>query len=352
MRRPGWRGAVLGLLAILAALPAGAAPTKTPVAALDLRRHPTGGRTPVEVSVGLYITNLVAIDETRESFEVGGYLTARWLDARLALPQSQTDAPVARNFRVEEIWTPAVEAANSISHKTNQYFLSADRNGVVTYIERFEAVLSSNYDLRKFPFDTQQLQIEIQPFLSAASEIRFAPEPLVSTGISPEQHTDLAAWQFKNLRYSAEKVTHVPSFPAGNEALFQLKVTRRAGFYIWKAFVPLLLMTLIPAVVFWIDVSQFDWVLKIPMTMLLAMVALEFTIARDLPRIGYITLLDAAFLASFAFCFLCIAEITFVFLLHLRGRRELAVKLHRAGKWAYPLSYFCLLGLLSICFLA
>jgi hypothetical protein len=116
--------------------------------------------------------------------------------------------------------------------------------------------------------------------------------------------------------------------------------------------VPLLLMTLIPGVIFWIDVSQFDWVLKIPMTMLLAMVALEFTIARDLPRIGYITLLDAAFLASFAFCFLCIVEITLVFLLQLRGRRELAVKLHRAGKWAYPLSYFCLLGLLSICFLA
>ena len=48
----------------------------------------------MEVAVGLYITNLVAIDETRESFEVGGYLTARWLDTRLALPQNQTDAPV------------------------------------------------------------------------------------------------------------------------------------------------------------------------------------------------------------------------------------------------------------------
>jgi hypothetical protein len=352
MKRSGWRGAVLCVLAMLAALPACAAPKKTAPAAVDLRQHPTGGRTPVQVAVGLYITNLVAIDETRESFEVGGYLTARWLDARLALSKDKADAPASRNFRPEDIWTPAVEAANSISHRTNQYFLSADRNGVVTYIERFEAVLSSDYDLRKFPFDTQQLQVEIQPFLSAASEIRFAPEPLASTGISPEQHTDLAAWQFKNLQYSAEKVAHVPSFPAGNEALFQLKVTRRGGFYIWKAFVPLLLMTLIPAVVFWIDVSQFDWVLKIPMTMLLAMVALEFTIARDLPRIGYITLLDAAFLASFAFCFFCIAEITFVFLLHLRGRRELAVKLHRAGKWAYPLSYFCLLGLLSICFLA
>jgi hypothetical protein len=111
------------------------------------------------------------------------------------------------------------------------------------------------------------------------------------------------------------------------------------------------MMTFIPAVAFWIDVSQFDWVLKIPMTMLLSMVALEFTIARDLPRIGYMTLLDAVFLASFAFCFFCIVEITFVFLLQLHGRRELAVRLHRMGRWAYPVGYFCLIGLLAVCFL-
>jgi hypothetical protein len=47
---------------------------------VDLRRHPTGGKTPVTVAVGLYVTNLVAIDETRENFEVGSYLTGKWQD--------------------------------------------------------------------------------------------------------------------------------------------------------------------------------------------------------------------------------------------------------------------------------
>jgi hypothetical protein len=348
MKRPGWCGAVLGLWVILAAIPAFGAQNKQSPPMIDLHQHPTGGRTPVEVSVGLYITNIVAIDETRETFEVGGYLTGRWIDPRLI----QADAPATRTFKAEDLWTPALETANAVSHRTSQYVLVADRSGVVTYVERFEAVLSSGYDLRKFPFDTQRLQLEIQPFLSAASDIRFASQPLASTGISPEQHTDLAGWKFKDLQYSAEKVAYVSSSSASNEAMFQLVMTRRAGFYIWKAFVPLLMMTLIPSVVFWIDVSQFDWLLKIPMTMLLSMVALEFTIARDLPRIGYITLLDAIFLASFAFCFFCILEITLVFLLQLRGRRELAVKLHRAGRWAYPLCYFGVVGLLAICFLA
>ena len=115
---------------------------------------------------------------------------------------------------------------------------------------------------------------------------------------------------------------------------------------------PLLMLTLIPMVVFWIDVSQFDWILKIPMTMLLSMVAFEFTIARDLPRVGYLTFLDAVFLASFTFCFLCIFEIAAVFLLQQHGRRPLAVKLHAKGKWAYPLAYFGLISSLAIGFLA
>jgi hypothetical protein len=59
--------------------------------------------------------------------------------------------------------------------------------------------------------------------------------------------------------------------------------------------------------------------------MLLSMVALEFTVARDLPRIGHGTFLDAVFLASFAFCFLHHRD-------HMQeaGMRGPAVKLHCA----------------------
>ncbi|HMF65270.1 MAG TPA: hypothetical protein VK608_14355, partial [Edaphobacter sp.] len=115
---------------------------------------------------------------------------------------------------------------------------------------------------------------------------------------------------------------------------------------------PLIMLALIPSVVFWIDVEMFDWLLKIPMTMMLSMVAFEFTIARDLPRIGYVSFLDAVFLASFTLCFLCIFEILIVFLLQKQGRRELAVKLHRIGRWAYPLSYLVVIALLAVGFLA
>src|SRR5262249_48153349 len=124
---------------------------------VDLRQHPMGGKSPVEVALGMHITNLVSIDETRESFEVVCYLMAKWKDWRLAADPAlgNPDGTGVRKFEVEELWTPAVETANSISHRGLSHMLEADRDGVVTYVERFGAVLSEDYELRKFPFDRQ-----------------------------------------------------------------------------------------------------------------------------------------------------------------------------------------------------
>ena len=146
-----------------------------------------------------------------------------------------------------------------------------------------------------FPFDTQTLEFDYQPFASVPSAIQFAPQVLPGTGISPDSHTELAAWRVKEIRYMTDKTATIGFFPPTGEAIFQIVVQRRSGFYIWKIFLPLFMLTLIPAAVFWMDVKDIDWMLKVPMTMLLSMVAFEFTIVRDLPRIGYLTFLDASF---------------------------------------------------------
>ena len=172
-----------------------------------------------------------------------------------------------------------------------------------------------------------------------------------SSGISPDENTQLAAWKIQGLNYTVDKIDGNLHLPTTNEAVFRMVMKRRSGFYIWKILLPLLMLTLIPAVVFWIDVEMFDWQLKIPMTMLLSMVAFEFTISRDLPRIGYVTFLDAVFLVSFIFCFLCIFEILAVFLLQKRGKRDHAVKIHRMGRWAYPTAYVVAILLLAVGFL-
>jgi hypothetical protein len=315
--------------------------------AIDLRQHPTDRKTLIDVSVGLFLTNLIAIDETRETFEVSGYLIAKWRDPRL----QQSGGGPSRTFKLDELWTPTIESENSISHKANSYDLEADSNGWVTYTEHFDAVLSTALNLRAFPFDKQVLRFEYQPFLSFVPEFRFASEALPENGISPGKYAQLAAWGVSGLRYTTDETNYTRRGGESNRAIFEVSVQRRRGFYVWKVIIPLLIMTLLPTVVFWIDVKDIDWMLKIPMTMLLATVAFEFVVSRDLPKIGYLTLLDAVFLLSMFFYSIGSAEITLVYRLQATGRRPSAERLHAAGRWAYPGAYLIALALLAAYFL-
>ena len=95
----------VAMLACMAAPGFAATNAAATKASVDLRKHPTDGKTPVDVSAGLYVTNIAAIDENRETFEVGGYLTGKWRDARLALAAVQasanSNAQGLRTFRLE-----------------------------------------------------------------------------------------------------------------------------------------------------------------------------------------------------------------------------------------------------------
>lgn len=328
---------------------AGAVPDKSKI---NLLEHPTAAKTPIEITLGLYLTNLVSIDESRETFEVTGYIFAKWRDPRLQLPPSSAAAANStRKFTDAELWTPAIESENSVGNKRTSYTLEVDPNGMVTYTQHFDGTFSTAFSLRQFPFDHQVLRMEYLPFYRTGNEFRFSPKPLLLTGVKGGKYTELGAWHLNGFDYSTDKIDDREGGES-TRAVFQMTIARRSRFYIWKVFLPLLLMTLIPAVVFWIDAKEFDWMLKIPMTMLLAMVAFEFVVSRDLPKIGYMTLLDAIFLTSYVFFALCIAEILYVYVLQRSGQRPRAERLHKAARWAYPLSYFAVLALLSAYFLA
>jgi len=90
--------------------------------------------------------------------------------------------------------------------------------------------------------------------------------------------------------------------------------------------------------------------MKIPIPTMLALVAFEFAVARDLPRVPYVTFLDAVFLTSFMFVFVSIVEIVVVYHLPRAGWREHATRIHWHARWAVPLAYVSLLLILILIF--
>jgi hypothetical protein len=302
---------------------------------LELRHRPHSADVPEVIRVALYVTDLSAVNEADEYFQIQGYLAMEWVDERLALAGVD---PGVREYREGEIWTPNMELANAIKYTRHSYILQADHRGLVHYSERFDANLSDDYSLREFPFDQQVLEILLEPFLAGDMSITFAPEDLGSD-YSREPYAGMSAWKLRAMRY-------VPIVDAAYGvqseiplARFDIVVARRSGFYIWKVFLPMIVMALIPFSVFWVEVEQFDWQMKIPIAILLALIAFEFAVSRDLPRVPYVTFLDAVFLTCFIFVFVSVAEIVTVYAILKSSRPRLAQAIHWHARWAVPLAY-------------
>ena len=214
-------------------------------------------------------------------------------------------------------------------------------------------MLSAELYLRRFPFDRESLAVIVQPALTPArpnqDPIDFARDNY-ATEINPEAF--LSPWEIRSISYTRRPVPSNLIGAAVPQARFTIEVKRRAGFYIWQVFVPMLLMVVVPWTAFWVKLGEFDWQMKIPLGIMLAMIAFEFALARDLPRIGYITFFDAIMLISFSFTFLTIMEIITTHALILRGNTRLAEKIQRHARWVVPLSYVVLIALMIPLFFA
>jgi hypothetical protein len=91
----------------------------------------------------------------------------------------------------------------------------------------------------------------------------------------------------------------------------------------------MIVMTIIPWSVFWVDTKEFDWQKKIPIATILA---------RDLPRVPYVTFLDAVFLTCFIFVFICIVEIVMVNAMVRNDMCSIADKIHWHARWVVSLA--------------
>jgi Neurotransmitter-gated ion-channel ligand binding domain/Neurotransmitter-gated ion-channel transmembrane region len=344
-RRAQRSGLLLALAAILTgclATPALAAPPRNafPVDPNSMLLPPPTADGRVKVTVALHVLNLSMIREVTERFQLTGYLLAQWRDPRLTYqPTGPTD--MYRMVAPDSVWRPRLVIINAVEpRQTDDISLRVEPDGLVSYVERFDTLVTSTFHLKAFPFDTQKLEVIVHPFSDQQQTVAFVPSQLpVWTATEFNTYSSLESWQFKSLTFNLSLAASQFGRHAISEARFELTVERRYGFYLWKVFLPLLLMVIMSWSVFWFDPPEASSQVTIAVTTILTIIAFALAISLTLPHVPYLTFADAFFLTCYIFAFVTMVEVTAVHVAYRNEQRKLAARIRYTARWLVPTTF-------------
>ena len=300
------------------------------------------------VKIGMLIEQIVSVDQRRENFTVVGTLQMLWKDPNLAFSQDTCNCSIkmidlnglkalaAKNNILFPIVTFSNQQGNRWS-ENQQVFI--EPSGKTTYMERFTVTLQApDFDFRIFPFDQQIFKVRLD--LNVPTEV-FTFAEIKNPGSPLGDQLGEEEWSVVNF---SQDLTEVPFGAHLSNSRFTatLEMRRHLNYYMVRIIMPLLLIIGVSWVIFFL--KDYGKQLEVASTNLLVFVAFNFAISNDLPRLGYLTLLDRFIITSFA----CAAVVVFISVYQKRleasGRLALASYIDNMVLIFYPLVYVILLG--------
>lgn len=166
-------------------------------------------------------------------------------------------------------------------------------------------------------------------------------EPLAEqTGFDP--NFQLTEWTVVDVKSTVSEIER-PRDPVPYSRLtYNITIDRKTGFYIWKIFLPLIVIVAISWVVFWMNREMLGRRAGVSVTGILTVIAYQFVVSETIPRVSYLTVLDEVLLLST----LTIAATLLVSLIveAVQSRDKDATQIDKVCRWAFPLAYHSLLA--------
>src|SRR5947209_13059531 len=292
---------------------------------------------PTQISVGMWVADISNIDSAQQNFTAELAVVLRWKDSRLA----HTGKGIAR-YPLEQIWHPRVgivNETNSVSRKMPDS-VEVEPDGTVTYRQRYVGAFTQPLRLRSFPFDRQTFRIQVVAVRYQSNEVMFVPDQVWiqdglkgAGGISPSvtlPDWTIEKWELKPLVYALAPRHQYSSYA------FDFTASRNVQHYILKVILPLILIVIMSWSVFWIDPVHSNSQISIAVTSMLTLIAYRFAVDTQLPRLPYMTRLDAFILTSTLLVFFSLIEVLVTTVLDNNQQSERAKKLDRYCRVIFP----------------
>mgnify|MGYP001136995825 CR=1 FL=1 len=127
---------------------------------------------------------------------------------------------------------------------------------------------------------------------------------------------------------------------------FIINIERNSIYFLFKVLLPIILILCISGSVFWVTPKEIESRLTVSIVCLLALIAYNFVVDNDIPKLAYLTIMDYIILMSYVFSAYPTFETIFVFH-HLEKNPKLSSLVDNKSKFFYPVAFILFLLILT-----
>ena len=316
-----------------------------------------GGAVPTEqkvlkeftaVKVGIQMDQITDVDQKAENFGVVATLQMEWQDPKLAFdPGScncrfktfQGDSFANFTSANNTVW-PEYTLFNQQGRRATQNLtVVVFADGRVFFIERFSATLQApDFNFTLFPFDTQKFFIRVRSVFPEAFFVFTNPEEISALGEQlGEEEWIVEEWS-----------TEVETIERNSQFSFRFLAHRHLTFYVVRIFTPVLIIILVSWFTFFL--KDYSKRVDVASANLLLFIAFNFTISNELPRLGYLTLMDSILVSTFVITALVVIYNVWLKRLEVTRDESVANAVDRYIIWLYPIFYLVGITVIGILF--
>ncbi len=231
---------------------------------------------------------------------------------------------------------------NSVSRRLPES-VEVDADGTVTYRQRYVGSFTQSLHLKSFPFDRQTFRVHLVAVRYSPNEVKFVPDQKwIEAGLRQaggiSHSITLPDWTIENWDIKTLAYTLTPSVEYSGY-VFEFTASRNVQYDFLKVILPLILIVIMSWTVFWIDPINASSQISVAVTSMLTLIAYRFAVDSQLPRLPYMTRLDAFILASTLLVFLSLIEVLITTILDNNQQAERAKKIDRYCRAIFPVIF-------------
>jgi hypothetical protein len=200
--------------------------------------------------------------------------------------------------------------------------------------------VKNKFDLRNFPFDKQRIVFNFSEL--EETDVTLTPLWEIYANLNELLKSDnlINGWKLVDYRVIGHNYQEQGFYKDKflNQLNIILEIERQSSYYVYKIILPIILILLVCWSAIWITPREIESRLTVTIVCLLSLIAYNFVIDKEIPKLEYLTIMDWVIFTSYVFAtipnFLCIISFKL-----FTTNKKLCMAIENKAKYVGPIGY-------------